>query len=271
MKEYYEVKRDNDNIIVCDVRNTPFDKEHYHSKIEIYYALTSGVKFKLNRFEYDMPKDSLIIADSFDVHSSTGNGKYAVLIIPDLYFDNYKAIKGVRSLKRKFFTDEKETKKLYSIIEQIFELYNGKDFNFLEMQGLVSYLLGTILAFSGFDEEKTSTGSDTLKEVLIFINNNFKKDLTLDKVSLGLGLNKHYLSHLISKSLNTSFNDYLNGLRISYFANNIDSSENMAKVASDSGFQSTATFYRAFDKVFGCSPKKFIDNKNKQKDGKTNG
>ena len=262
MKNYYEIHRDSDNSITCLHSVAPFKKEHYHSKIEICYALTDGIEFMLNREIVKMKKDSLIIADSFDVHSTLGKGEYLTLIVPDVYFESYKQLKGTRTLSRKYFTDKDEVSKLYFIVQEIFKQNSADNTNYIQLEGLVKYLLGTIISFSGFTEEKLPTSYDTLKEVLIFINNNYRQELTLDKISSALGLNKHYVSHLMSKALDSSFNDYVNGLRVDYFANNIDSTENISKVALDSGFQSLATFYRAFDKIYGCSPKKFIDEKN---------
>ncbi|MBO5286443.1 MAG: helix-turn-helix transcriptional regulator [Clostridia bacterium] len=262
MKSIYQINQDLDNVIKCFVSTAPYEDEHYHSKIEIYYALTSGVKIMLNNKLYDMRKDSFVIADSFDVHSNYGNGEFMCLIIPDKYFESYKQIRSNRVLKQKYFDDALQVKKVYDILCDISTLSKNPDVNFLQLEGSVKYLLGTILSFTELVEGKTTTVYDTLKEVLIYINANYKENVTLDKISEGLGLNKHYISHLISKTLSQNLNDYINGLRINYFINNIEDTERIGEVAFESGFQSLATFYRAFEKVYACSPKKFIKLKN---------
>ena len=261
MKSVYQVNQDLNNQIRCFVTNVPYD-EHYHSKIEIYYALTEGVKVMLNNRSYDMAKDSFIIADSFDVHSNYGTGDFLCLIIPDKYFETYKQIRGNRVLKQKYFDDKVQAKQVYNILNDVSKLSLTPDVNFLQLEGVVKYLLGTILSYTEFVDGKTTTSYDTLKDVLVYINANYKTNVSLDKISQNLGLNKHYVSHLIGKTLSQNLNDYINSLRINYFTNNIDNDERIGEVAFESGFQSLATFYRAFDKIYACSPKKYVALKN---------
>lgn len=257
MKSIYEFYRDNDNLIICDKKRDPFPTEHYHSKVEIYYAVTDGLSVTLSGVTYNMKRDSFVFVDSFDVHSNSGSGEFINVIIPDMYFESYKKLRGGRTLKQKYFDDYASAKKVLSIITDLKDMTDMGDANFLQLEGIVKYLLGTIVSFTEFEEEKKERG-DALKEILVFINDNYRTGITLDGISGKLGFNKHYVSHLLGRSLSENFNDYVNGLRIEYFVNNIDAEERIGKVAFDSGFSSMATFYRAFEKRFDCSPKKFV-------------
>ncbi|MCQ2399454.1 MAG: AraC family transcriptional regulator [Clostridia bacterium] len=262
MKSVFQTWDDTHNLISCSIRNVPLAMDHYHSRIEMYYALTEGVTFRLNGDEIVMKKDSFLIADSFDAHSSTGDGEYLCLIISEKFFDTYKKARGQKTLKQKYFTDEKQTSRLYSILCEIKSLVDGGEYSFVQMEGLIKYLLGTVLSFTELVDVKASVSYDALKDVLVFINENFRDEISLDDVSKSLGLNRHYVSHLLGKSGSGSFNDYVNGLRVEYVVNNIGDADSVAQMAFESGFQSLATFYRAFEKVYGCSPKKFFLGKN---------
>lgn len=259
MKKFYKMRQDIKDDIVCKYSSAVDKTERYHSHIEIHYALTDGITAKINGEEFELFLDTFVIADSFDVQSYDGKGEVLYLSIPDRYYESYKKLKGQRRLKQNYFTTKSQTLLIKSILTQIYEA-SQKSNNFLQMEGLIKYLLGTILSFTELIEEKSVGSNDTVKQLLLFINNNFNRDLTLDYISSSLGYNKHYISHVLSKTLSTSLNDYINGLRVDYFINNVDNTENISETAFKSGFQSLATFYRAFEKVHGCSPKKYLKN-----------
>lgn len=257
MKSIYEYHRDKDNLIKFVKRGNSYLTEHYHSKIELYYALSDGVVVCVNGVEYNMKKNSFIFVDSFDVHSNYGSGDFLNVIIPDIYFESYKKLRNGRTLKRKYFYEEAYASKVYSILSDLDDALSGGQTNFLQLDGIVGYLLGTIVSFTDFAEEKRERG-DALKEILVYINDNYRTAISLETISKKLGFNRHYVSHLLGKSLSANFNDYVNGLRIEYFVNNVDGEDRISKVAMESGFTSMATFYRAFEKRFDCSPKKFV-------------
>jgi AraC-like DNA-binding protein len=62
--------------------------------------------------------------------------------------------------------------------------------------------------------------------------------------------------------LHKNFNDYINELRIEEFIKLFKSDKGrqftMLSIALDSGFNSKATFNRAFKKIKGCSPKEYL-------------
>lgn len=253
------MRQDIKDDIVCKYSTAVDKTERYHSHIEIHYALTDGITAKINGEEFELFLDTFVIADSFDVQSYDGKGEVLYLSIPDRYYESYKKLKGQRRLKHNFFNDKNQSLLVKNILTQICEA-NQKNNNFLQMEGLIKYLLGTILSFTELVDKKSVGSNDTVKELLIFINDNFSQDLSLEYISTSLGYNKHYVSHLLSNALSTSLNDYINGLRVKYFINNVDNAENIKETAFKSGFQSLATFYRAFEKVCGCSPKKYLKN-----------
>ena len=70
------------------------------------------------------------------------------------------------------------------------------------------------------------------------------------------------LSARINQVFQQNFNDYINTLRIEAFISAYQLPENrlypMLFVALDAGFNSKATFNRAFKKAKGCAPKDYF-------------
>jgi AraC-like DNA-binding protein len=86
-------------------------------------------------------------------------------------------------------------------------------------------------------------------------------DLNLHELAQHLQSSTGQVSAAINQVFGQNFNDYINSLRIEEFIRLYgENSEKytLLSLAFDSGFNSKATFNRAFKKIKGCSPKEFL-------------
>jgi AraC-like DNA-binding protein len=85
--------------------------------------------------------------------------------------------------------------------------------------------------------------------------------LTSANLARQLGVNTTVLSYIINNGFDKNFNDFVNEFRIDEvkikLQNASAKNENLLTIAFDSGFNSKATFNRAFKKFTGISPKEF--------------
>ena len=88
-------------------------------------------------------------------------------------------------------------------------------------------------------------------------------ELTLTDVAKKLETNAAVISKTINQGFQMNFNDCINNYRIeavkNRFANGEHKKSTLLGIAFDSGFNSKATFNRAFKKNTGKTPKKFIE------------
>lgn len=85
-------------------------------------------------------------------------------------------------------------------------------------------------------------------------------ELNLADLARQLGLNTTVLSFVINNGFEQNFNDFVNGYRIEEFKRRRRSSDDdgpLLATAFDCGFNSKATFNRAFKKFTGVAPSKF--------------
>lgn len=86
-------------------------------------------------------------------------------------------------------------------------------------------------------------------------------ELTLTDLANHLGTNPSLLSKIINRSFGKNFNDYVNEYRVLEVKDQLSNPNNahltIMGLAYDAGFNSKATFNRAFKKVTGDSPKTF--------------
>ena len=89
-------------------------------------------------------------------------------------------------------------------------------------------------------------------------------ELSLNDVAKKLQTNVSVISKTINQSFNLNFNDFVNQYRVNQIKKAIENGEHkkttLLGLAYDSGFNSKATFNRAFKKTTGSSPKAYIQN-----------
>ena len=87
-------------------------------------------------------------------------------------------------------------------------------------------------------------------------------ELTLHELARHLKLNPSLLSKMINTQMGHNFNDFVNEYRVNALLQKLKSGEHHTKtllsLAYESGFNSKATFNRAFKKVIGRTPKEFL-------------
>ncbi len=121
--------------------------------------------------------------------------------------------------------------------------------------GCISIILSSV--FSGIDlldiEQKNTSA---IKSVLIYCNENYKNNITLENIAANVHMSKYYISHIFSKEIGVSFTEYINSLRIQA-ATELLKSEDMSitEVAFAVGFNSLRSFNRHFLALTGTTPR----------------
>ncbi len=89
-----------------------------------------------------------------------------------------------------------------------------------------------------------------------------KPDLSLQELATALGTNTSVLSRLINQGFDQNFNDFINAYRVEVFKEKLlepgKQHLTLLAIALDCGFNSKATFNRAFRKVTGQSPSEYL-------------
>lgn len=119
-----------------------------------------------------------------------------------------------------------------------------------------------------FEEQDAIVGEgeqmqNRLAEVMVSSQIFLRSNLTLDELSLEVGMSKKALSSFLNNRLNQNFYFYVNSFRIDKARNLLQSSDlSIKEIAFECGFVNDSHFNRIFKQHVGLTPKQFRRNEN---------
>ena len=93
------------------------------------------------------------------------------------------------------------------------------------------------------------------QNLLYYIEDHIEEDLSLEKLSEIFYLSKYHIAHVFKENMGLSVHQYILKKRLAACQNAIQSGENISEVYLKFGFKEYSSFYRAFKKEFGFSPR----------------
>ncbi|TCC83743.1 AraC family transcriptional regulator [Pedobacter hiemivivus] len=117
------------------------------------------------------------------------------------------------------------------------------------------------LSDSTFSHAEFSYNSRRVEKVMEYINFNFDKQVSLAEVARIASMTEVSFSRFFKSRTGISFTDSLTEIRLGHASRKlIDTTESVAEVAYNCGFNNISNFNRIFKKKKGCTPKEFRDN-----------
>lgn len=117
------------------------------------------------------------------------------------------------------------------------------------------------LSDSTFSNAEFSYNSRRVEKVMEYINSNFDKQVTLAEVARIANMTEVSFSRFFKSRTGISFIDSLIEIRLGHASRKlIDTTEGVAELAYNCGFNNISNFNRIFKKKKGCTPKEFREN-----------
>ncbi|MGE4419071.1 MAG: GyrI-like domain-containing protein [Sulfurimonas sp.] len=105
----------------------------------------------------------------------------------------------------------------------------------------------------------------SIYKVIYYIEQNYNDDLTLEELSKVAGFSKYHFHRLFKSIVSENVSDYIRRVRLSSTTMKFKTNLNITQIAQTSGYETNASFSKAFKNHFGITPKKFSKNaKNKK-------
>ena len=258
MQPNFNLQREIKNELVCGISKSSVTPFHFHSHIEFYIVLYGKIEVIVNDKRKILQGGEFSVALSYDAHSyrALGDAKAIYLIIPQSYVKDFTdQLMG----RREFFPfiDDPETVK--TVTDAASKLILGG--NELTRRGLIFLILGAILDKLPKDESPHLKPHAPSPEILIYVSNHFREEMSLATVAKEFGYSASYLSRMFSETFGISFKKYLTLTRLREAVLLLQSADmSITECAMESGFSSMRSFYRAFRDEFATTPKEYYAN-----------
>ncbi len=113
-----------------------------------------------------------------------------------------------------------------------------------------------------YEQKHTKKAPEELslyQNLCAFIEEHLDEDLSLDRLSTEFYVSKYHISHIFKENLGISIHQYITKKRLSLCREAIIGNMSITKAYQTFGFGDYSSFYRAFKKEYGISPKECQD------------
>ncbi len=247
----YEYNHDRDSSLTAEFGENNNPAPHFHRCIEILYILDGKMSCEVEDEEFVACADDIVFAHNYAVHSFAPIGNYRkyFLVVPMNYADDTEKFFKTNTLPS-HMTDRAFNRRLRGIFAKLYHMRDSLPS--LVKKGYVNIIFGYLISHYPTLEFVKKEGIELIVDILAYIDEHHAEKITLDSISESFGYNKYYFSKLFNRYVGETLNNYVNIVRLQYFAatGKEDERATVAERAFACGFESLTTFYRYYNKMY---------------------
>ncbi len=252
-----------------DISKNPNPKDftmHIHDKCEIFYFVGGNVEYLVEGSKYPLNEDSVMIMRPAEAHtprilSNTCYERYAVnfplsfirAIDPEGIL--LKAFTDRPLGKNNFYSDEELDMPLF---RRLLEEMRDETENEYQRRLTSTTHIYMMLDMIGRAFSKKKTGGFSPKslpeKIIVYIENHLSDELSVPGLASHFHLSVSQFSRIFKQTTGAAPWDYITQKRLTVAREKISKGRPAAQTARECGFGDYSSFYRAYTKLFGCSP-----------------
>jgi len=253
---------------------------HIHDCYEIYYSISGGKQFLIDNKFYSIAPGDVFVINQYESHYLTQieecvHERIVLSVYPDYIKDLSRGEtdlsscfleRGTGFSHKISFTKEQQRDFLYLINK----ITNAEDYAH-EIIETAAFLELLVLLNKAYKKpfEMENQKKDVIKynpqvdEILAYINKNIASPIRIEDLAETFHLSESYICRLFKQATGTTVNKYISARRISIAKAYLSEGLSVQETFEQSGFSDYSSFFKAFTKAVGISPKKYAQCSNK--------
>lgn len=242
---------------------------HYHEFDKIVVFISGKATYIIEGKSYFLKPWDILLVGHDQIHSTVidGSALYERIVIylsPDFIKKEGVAECFERASDSSFSLIRADASVRLSIMKHVNTVEEAQGSSafgadIMAKAGVLQLMVELNRAFSPEKAEKSVFKSNPkIEEILHYIKNNLKKDLSCESLSSCFFVSRSWLMHTFKTETGYTLHNYITQKRLMCAAELIKKGCPVQVSAEESGFSDYSAFLKAFKKTFGTSPRNFI-------------
>lgn len=273
----YMLSKDFEIYYYCDSQDDIFRakvQSHSHDYYEFYFFLEGNVSIQINGTQFPLQTGNMILIPPGTphqalIHDTNIPYRRFVFWISESFFHQLQETspdyaylmrlaqsKGHYIYHYDIIAFNALQSRIFQLIEEIHSDRFGKATKIsLSVQELILHLNRTI---HEKEHPKSPEEEQNLYQSLMqYIETHLDEELSLDKLAREFYVSKYHIAHVFKENIGLSIHQYITKKRLMMCRDAILSHQEISKTYLMFGFKDYSSFFRAFKKEFGMSPKEY--------------
>ena len=146
------------------------------------------------------------------------------------------------------------------LLKQLYKLAGSSDYiRDMRINESLSTLL-TLLMQESWNPDNSAISKKRMELVSVknYMDEHYVEKITLDDLEAQFFINKYYMCHTFKKQTGITIKEFMNTRKITKAKQMISEGADIMGLCYECGFNDYSTFYKAFKKLTGKSPKDFL-------------
>lgn len=260
---------------IIDNKSKEFDY-HYHDFNKILIFIRGNVSYYIEGKSYQLKPYDIVLVAAGEIHRPIIHDETPyeriIIYISSTFFEDYKKenydltfcfSKANEMHSNVLRMAEFQKTGLYETCYRLENSFTTEEYaNVLYQKVLFlefMILLNRLVLNKNIDYLETTTANQKILEIMKYMNEHLREDLSVDSIAGYFFLNRSYLMHLFKNETGYTIGKYMTEKRLFMAKNLIQNGTSTTNACFYSGFKNYATFFRAFKEKFHIAPKDSTD------------
>lgn len=240
---------------------------HNHDEYELLLFLEGDARYVVEEKNYTLEPGDIILIRKHEMHRIYHNRpacyrRIIMMVAPEFFKENHcqeyetQFIRSFQGKDNKIGAEQVKSSGLLDAFERYqkySEEYTLKRNNPILVATVIEilYLVNKIAGFSAAD-----LTNNPMKPVMLYLNNCYTEDITLDALEEKFYMSKYYLCRAFRKATGLTIQEYIRKKRLTKVRELKNNGMSISEAALNAGFHDYSSFYRAYLKEYGIAPRK---------------